>query len=185
MKRARIKKLIYEIYEDPSHKEDPSADCIDDHPLSQSRTDKNGKENRAVFLGQTWSPTITGQQGFTSISDAEKGIGISILRNSPQRDRHCTRDPEFIFREQCQQETSPGAFSDIRYQQVTACYQKGILSPIEVIISLCTDGKLVILTIILIKRFKIVKKYHNYLEILDLSRCLPCELFYVYSTCNV
>ncbi|KAJ4716792.1 Ubiquitin-like-specific protease 2B [Melia azedarach] len=131
MKRARIKKLIYEIYEDPSHKEDPSTDCIDEHPLSQSRTDKNGKENRAVFLGQTWCPTITGQQGFTSISDAEKGIGISILRNSPQRDRHCSRDPEFIFREQCQQGTSPGAFSDIRYQQVTACYQKGILSPIE------------------------------------------------------
>lgn len=136
MKRAQIKKLLYEISKDHSRRKDPSADSVDEHPSSQPTNDKIGKETGAVILGQMWNPTLPGQQGFSSISDAEKGIQISISEASPQRDAQCTRDPEFSFKEQCKLGTGPASLSDLRYQHVTSRLRRSIMSPIEVIISL-------------------------------------------------
>ncbi|KAH9697359.1 putative ubiquitin-like-specific protease 2A [Citrus sinensis] len=131
MKRAQIKKLLYEISKDHSRRKDPSADSVDEHPSSQPTNDKIGKETGAVILGQMWNPTLPGQQGFSSISDAEKGIQISISGASPQRDAQCTRDPEFSFKEQCKLGTGPASLSDLRYQHVTSRLRRSIMSPIE------------------------------------------------------
>ncbi|GAY58851.1 hypothetical protein CUMW_189960 [Citrus unshiu] len=131
MKRAQIKKLLYEISKDHSRGKDPSADSVDEHPSSQPTNDKIGKETGAVILGQMWNPTLPGQQGFSSISDAEKGIQISISGASPQRDAQCTRDPEFSFKEQCKLGTGPASLSDLRYQHVTSRLRRSIMSPIE------------------------------------------------------
>lgn len=136
MKRAQIKKLLYEISKDHMHREDPSADCVDEHPSSQLTNDTIGKETGAVVLGQMWSPTLSGQQGFTSTADAEKGILISISGASSLKDAQCTGDPEFSSKEQCKLGTSPGSLSDLRCQHVTSRLRKSIMSPIEVIISL-------------------------------------------------
>lgn len=131
MKRAQIKKLLYEISKDHSRGKDPSADSVDEHPSSQPTNDKIGKETGAVILGQMWNPTLPGQQGFSSISDAEKGIQISISGASPQRDAQYTRDPEFSFKEQCKLGTGPASLSDLRYQHVTSRLRRSIMSPIE------------------------------------------------------
>ncbi|KAL9414522.1 hypothetical protein AB3S75_042898 [Citrus x aurantiifolia] len=131
MKRAQIKKLLYEISKDHSRRKDPSADSVDEHPSSQPTNDKIGKGTGAVILGQMWSPTLPGKQGFTSISDAEKGIQILISGASPQRDAKCTRDPEFSFKEQCKLGTGPASLSDLRSQHVTSRLQRSIMSPIE------------------------------------------------------
>lgn len=131
MKRAQIKKLLYEISKDHSRRKDPSADSVDEHPSSQPTNDKIGKETGAVILGQMWNPTLPGQQGFSSISDAEKGIQISISGASPQRDAQYTRDPEFSFKEQCKLGTGPASLSDLRYQHVTSRLRRSIMSPIE------------------------------------------------------
>ncbi|KAJ0078391.1 hypothetical protein Patl1_37127 [Pistacia atlantica] len=106
-KRAHIKALIYELCEDHSNKD----------PSSTLSPDEDGLETEAVVIGQTSTPTKICQQGYSSTSNVGKGIETPIVGALLQRVAEGPSDSGLVSREHC--------------QQITACYPKSIMSPIE------------------------------------------------------
>lgn len=108
LKRAHIKALIYELCEDHSNKD----------PSSTLSPDEDGLETGAVVIGQISTPTKICQQGYSSIN-VGKGIETPIMGGFLRRVAQGPSDSGLVSREHC--------------QQITACYPKSIMSPIEVI----------------------------------------------------
>ncbi|KAI9177406.1 hypothetical protein LWI28_014836 [Acer negundo] len=119
LKRAHIKKLIYEICESHSHK-DSSADC-DEYSSSQLLPDKNGQD----------SSTAICCHGYSSIPDAEKGNEVSMLAAFSCSASQHTGNQGFPSAEIYEPQFSTGPFSDRSYQQITSCHKRSIVLPTE------------------------------------------------------
>ncbi|KAK0590747.1 hypothetical protein LWI29_031205 [Acer saccharum] len=119
LKRAHIKKLIYEICESHSH-EDSSADC-DEYSSSQLLPDKNGQD----------SSTEICCHGYSSIPDAEKGNEVSMLAAFSCSVSQQTGNQGFLSAEIYEPQFSTGPFSDRSYQQITSCHKRSIVLPTE------------------------------------------------------
>ncbi|XP_044488321.1 probable ubiquitin-like-specific protease 2A isoform X4 [Mangifera indica] len=117
LNRAHIKMLIYELSENHSNK-DPSADGIDEIcPSSTLSPDEDGQETGAVIVGQISTPTKNFPQGYSSTSNVGRGIETPLIGALPLRVAQGHSDPGLVSLEHC--------------EQITACYPKNILSPIE------------------------------------------------------
>ncbi|KAK3185160.1 hypothetical protein Dsin_032446 [Dipteronia sinensis] len=119
LKRALIKKLIYEICESHSHK-DSSVDC-DEYSSSQLLPDKNEQD----------SSTEICSHGYSSIPDAEKGNEVSMLAAFSCSVSQQTGNQGFLSAEIYEPQFSTGPFSDRSYQQITACHKRSIVYPTE------------------------------------------------------
>ncbi|KAL5855045.1 hypothetical protein ACOSQ4_004847 [Xanthoceras sorbifolium] len=129
VKRAHIKKLLYQICESHSHK-DSSADC-DGYPSFQLLPDKNGQETGYMFCRQSWRPTETCCHGYSSIPDAERGNEVSILAAFSHSVAQRTKNQRFLSAKIYEPQFSAGTFSDRSYQQITSCHKRSIVLPTE------------------------------------------------------
>lgn len=119
LKRPVIKKLLYEIIEDFSHKT-PPADSIAKYP-SVGPNETGNQETGVMFLEKRGSPIKTCHD--TASSSSAEQIGISLSENSLLKGDLCFKESGAFT----------GSSTDAKLQ-LSAPYRGSILSPIQVLI---------------------------------------------------
>ncbi|XP_050260701.1 probable ubiquitin-like-specific protease 2A isoform X3 [Quercus robur] len=127
LKRACIRKLIYEILEDHSKKA-PLADCNDKNPCHSQETNTNLLEIGVEFLEGTCISANSCHGEFFG-SDDKQRFEISNAVSPPRVQNF--KELGFFLREVFEPGTTGRSFSDGNYQKTADHHGRSIMSPIE------------------------------------------------------